>query len=98
MDENLRSLVTVPTQTASLLALPSFFRFLTRRARESGGRLILAEKFYTQSQAVPIRSPLLNQKLVSDHSDTYLLIKSLLKMILLNLASVLLARNLKNMV
>merc|ERR1712157_580645 len=34
----LRSLVTVPTQTVSLLALPSFFRFLTRRARDSGGR------------------------------------------------------------
>merc|ERR1719341_1977200 len=59
----LRSLVTVPTQTASLLALPSFLRFLTRRARDSGGRLIL-------------------------------LMKSLLRMILLNLASVLLARNL----
>merc|ERR1719204_2994467 len=59
----LRSLVTVPTQTASLLALPSFFRFLTRRARDSGGRLIL-------------------------------LMKSLLRMILLNLASVLLAKNL----
>merc|ERR1719348_2322170 len=59
----LRSLVTVPTQTASLLPFPSFFKFLTRRARESGGRLIL-------------------------------LMKSLLRMILLNLASVLLARNL----
>merc|ERR1711997_514225 len=59
----LRSLVTVPTQTASLLVLPSFLRFLTRRARDSGGRLIL-------------------------------LMKSLLRMILLNLASVLLARNL----
>ena len=42
--EYLRSLVTVPTQTASLVALPSFFRFLTKRARESGGRLILTSE------------------------------------------------------
>ena len=42
--EYLRSLVTVPTQTASLVALPSFFRFLTKRARESGGRLILSSE------------------------------------------------------
>ena len=33
----------------------------------------------------------------TDHTGTYLLIKSLLRTILLNLASVLLARNLKNM-
>ena len=36
-----RSLVTVPTQTASLAELPSRFRFLARRASERGGRLIL---------------------------------------------------------
>ena len=60
--------------------------------------MILAEKFNTQVTSRANTIPLINQKLVSDHSDTYLLIKSLLKMILLNLASVLLARNLKNMV
>ena len=50
--EYLRSLVTVPTQTASLVALPSFFRFLTKRARESGGRLILTieNKFSTSAR------------------------------------------------
>ena len=86
-------MVTVPTQTASLLALPSFFRFLTRRARESGGRLILAEK--SNSHVLFGYAPLKYAK--TDHTGTYLLIKSLLRMILLNLASVLLARNLKNM-
>ena len=75
-------MVTVPTQTASLVALPSFFRFLTKRARESGGRLIL-----TIENKFPTR--------VHRQISTYLLMKSLLRMILLNLASVLLARNLK---
>ena len=86
-------MVTVPTQTASLVALPSFFRFLTRRARESGGRLILAKSQIHTSTADMNHS----QYAKTDHTGTYLLIKSLLRMILLNLASVLLARNLKNM-